>query len=288
MLTLLRILFQCLILLITCPCFAKNIVVFAPHPDDEVLMTAGIINCAVNDGDHIKVVIVTNGDPHTQQEGCIALQESINGLSALGLNSKDIYFLGYRAVTILTLYKNPNEKAVIHLIGEKENWNYTYGLPDKSDYFTSKFGEPALLNTKNLRWAIESILREELPETIYTTRLHDVHCDHRGTNRFVVDGIVSIKRQIPSYSPKLYEAIVHSFDGDDKWPVRDLDVNQVVPFTTPVLLEKKTPLLWSNVHHIPVPIQMLKTPRNDPAVNLKYKAINCHTSKVSDFQLFIC
>ncbi len=283
MLALLIVLFQCLIFLIACPCLAKNIIVFSPHPDDEVLMSAGIINCAVNDGDQIKVVIFTNGDIGGKQAGYIAIQESIDGLSVLGLNSKDIYFLGYRDVTIRTLYNHSNENVVIHLLDEKENWNYSYGLPDKSDYYTSKFGEPALLNVKNLRMAIESILKDDLPETIYTTRLYDAHCDHRGVNRFVVEAIVSVKRQIPSYSPRLFEGIVHSLDGDDKWPIRDLDVNQVVPFTKPVTLGEKTPLSWPDVHHIPVPPQMLKTPRNDPTVNLKYKAIHCHLSKVSDY-----
>ncbi|MEW6607483.1 MAG: PIG-L family deacetylase [bacterium] len=277
-----RTFFLCWFLLITGNCFSKNIVVFSPHPDDEVLMTAGIINCAVNDGDRIKVVIVTNGDPDTKEQGPIALQESINGLAVLGLNPKDIYFLGYRAATIRDLFNKSNENVLIYL-PHKENWNYTYGLPDDPDYFTTKFGEPALLTKKNLKKAIESILKEELPETIYTTRLDDLHRDHQGVHQFVVESIVSIKRQMPSYSPKLYEAIVHSVSGDDKWPARNLDVHQVVPFTCPTTLGILTPRKGSDIHHIPVPPAMLKTPLNDPTVNLKYKAIHCHTSKVNDF-----
>ena len=42
--------------------FAKTILVFAPHPDDEALMGAGIIKTALTNGDTVKVVVVCNGD----------------------------------------------------------------------------------------------------------------------------------------------------------------------------------------------------------------------------------
>src|SRR6516164_1207012 len=40
----------------------KNIVVLAPHPDDEALCCSGVIYNALQHGDNVNIVVVTNGD----------------------------------------------------------------------------------------------------------------------------------------------------------------------------------------------------------------------------------
>ncbi len=44
------------------PIRSESIVVFAPHPDDEVIGCAGIIMQALARGAHVKVVDITSGD----------------------------------------------------------------------------------------------------------------------------------------------------------------------------------------------------------------------------------
>jgi LmbE family N-acetylglucosaminyl deacetylase len=46
--------------------------IFSPHPDDEALMTSGIIEAALNEGIHPRVVIVTTGDYDGGNIGCAA------------------------------------------------------------------------------------------------------------------------------------------------------------------------------------------------------------------------
>ncbi|MGA9544730.1 MAG: PIG-L family deacetylase, partial [Candidatus Sulfotelmatobacter sp.] len=49
----------------------KRILVFAPHPDDEALMASGVIYSALQNGDTVNVVVMTNGD--SQNGGSVTL-----------------------------------------------------------------------------------------------------------------------------------------------------------------------------------------------------------------------
>jgi LmbE family N-acetylglucosaminyl deacetylase len=71
--------------------------IFAPHPDDEVLMTSGVIENAIKEGNKVRVVIVTNGDfgASNKTYGQIRLIESLKALTFLGVRIEDIIFLGY-------------------------------------------------------------------------------------------------------------------------------------------------------------------------------------------------
>src|SRR5215470_14613399 len=44
------------------PARPQSIVIFAPHPDDEVIGCAGVIMQALARGARVKVVAITNGD----------------------------------------------------------------------------------------------------------------------------------------------------------------------------------------------------------------------------------
>jgi membrane protein DedA with SNARE-associated domain len=57
--------------------FAKAILVFAPHPDDEALMAAGIITTALTNGDNVKVVVMTNGNVNGASVGYTREGESV-------------------------------------------------------------------------------------------------------------------------------------------------------------------------------------------------------------------
>src|SRR6267143_677259 len=91
---------------------AKNIMVFAPHPDDEVLMTAGIIADGISRADTVTVVVMTNGDFRGVTVGYTREQESVAGLAYLGLTDQNIVFLGYGDGHTLDIYQSPSDTAV--------------------------------------------------------------------------------------------------------------------------------------------------------------------------------
>jgi LmbE family N-acetylglucosaminyl deacetylase len=93
--------------------FKKNerILILAPHPDDESIACAGIIQKALSAGAQVRVVYLTNGDHNElafivyekrivmrQGEfiylGKLRQKESIKSMKFLGLSEKDLVFLG--------------------------------------------------------------------------------------------------------------------------------------------------------------------------------------------------
>ena len=54
-----------------------NILVLAPHPDDEVLGAGGTIARHVADGDEVHVVILTRGNPEIFSEASIQQVQAV-------------------------------------------------------------------------------------------------------------------------------------------------------------------------------------------------------------------
>ncbi len=89
-----------------------RILVLAPHPDDEVLGTAGILQRAVSMNIPVKVVFFTYGDSNqwsfllyrkhpvfipkaVENMGLVRRDEAISAASILGVKRDDLIFLGY-------------------------------------------------------------------------------------------------------------------------------------------------------------------------------------------------
>jgi len=94
--------------------FKKNerILILAPHPDDESIACAGVIQKALGAGAQVRIVYLTNGDHNElafiiyerritlrQGEfvylGKVRQKESLKAMKFLGLSEKDLVFLGY-------------------------------------------------------------------------------------------------------------------------------------------------------------------------------------------------
>ena len=71
----------------------QNIIVFAPHCDDESLGAGGLINRATKEGSRVKVVLVTDCNKHNI--GSMRKKESISALSVLGVSSSNVSFLNF-------------------------------------------------------------------------------------------------------------------------------------------------------------------------------------------------
>jgi LmbE family N-acetylglucosaminyl deacetylase len=76
------------------PANAKILVV-SPHPDDDVLMSAGVIHKAAQRGEPVRVVYMTNGDVGGEASGYGREREAVRALGRLGVSQDDAIFLGY-------------------------------------------------------------------------------------------------------------------------------------------------------------------------------------------------
>src|SRR6202023_1746507 len=137
---------------------SASIVVFAPHPDDEVIGCAGIMIQALARGARVKVVVITSGDgfdaaaagvthkpvDHLGSDDFFALSrlrqaESRSALEILGGKADDPIVLGYPDGDLGNLYDSTDNKVIRQQFTKK---NETYALIQK-DYHTSVHGKPA-------------------------------------------------------------------------------------------------------------------------------------------------
>src|SRR5579864_9760575 len=133
----------------------ESIVVFAPHPDDEVIGCAGIIMQALARGARVTVVDITSGDgfdaaaaglTHKRidelgPDDFFALSrlrqtQSLNALEILGGKAHDLILLGYPDGDLGNLYHSTDGKVIRQQFTKK---NETYALIQK-DYHSSVHG----------------------------------------------------------------------------------------------------------------------------------------------------
>lgn len=289
------------------------LIIFAPHPDDEALMTSGIIKSALKSGRQVKVVVVTNGDIRGVTVGYQREQETIAAMTTvLGLQASDVIFLGYPDSQLLTVYNNyvKSTDALVANNGRSTTYG-NQGLGDK-DYHTFLTGSPGAYNKPSVVADVTSLLATYRPADIYLTGEYDEHPDHRSVYYFVREGLRQVMGSDPAYRPVLHKTIIHSplsypysdfwppdefrsvplssFAADSNWPNPTAGspfVDRFDPttaFAPPVNVDK-TPLSFAGRESVPVPAEMLST---DPAKNLKYQAVAKYASQRSAYLFAFC
>ena len=82
------------------PPLGRSILVLAPHPDDEVLGAAAVIDVARRSGAQVHVLVATDGERGPDKTGAPDLgeerrEETRRALGDLGLGADAVTFLGY-------------------------------------------------------------------------------------------------------------------------------------------------------------------------------------------------
>jgi LmbE family N-acetylglucosaminyl deacetylase len=202
-----------------------SIVVFAPHPDDEVIGCAGIIQQALGRGARVKVVDITSGDgfdaaaagvthkpvDKVGPEDFFALSrlrqtQSRNALELLGGKANDLIVLGYPDGDLGNLYESTDDKVIRQQFTKKDE---TYALIQK-DYHTSVHGKPAPYKRSSVLDDLGEVLKMLQPTEIYVTDETDGHIDHRAAFWFVRDAAKQV-----GYKGAFYTYLVH---GLPAWP----------------------------------------------------------------------
>ena len=236
-----------------------------PHPDDEVLLGAGIVTWASRLGLPLHVCVATNGDYGCadQTVGRLRLRESLNALEYLGLSQEHVTFLGYADTGM------PEMDSFLQKLMRAERPDTcvpspcgvtTYGLPGASTWHMRRFGREASYCRRDIQQDLRTLLEALEPDTVLTTSLEDTHFDHSALCRFVMEAAAA--RPTP---PAVYQGVVHSLGGDERWPLRD----GAVPFTLPEGVEAYTPVRF------PLPPNMWDGAFDEP---VKRHALRCHVT----------
>lgn len=197
-----------------------RVLIFAPHPDDDLLGAAGVMRAVVKmreasmDAD-LRVVYVTLGDSYAKNQSELKAknvfmkiaeirhQEALAGLAVIGVTKDKAIFLGYPNRGILRIYG---------LKDSKEAYFSPMLLSSKVPFpFAFHPGRP--FSREGLLADIKEIIREFKPTSVFTPTLTDMHPDHDGTTKFVTEALESFP-----VKPKHYEYLIHWDVVEPGWP----------------------------------------------------------------------
>ncbi len=163
-----------------------RILVLAPHPDDEVLGAGGVIQQAVAQQLPIKVVFLTNGDSNqwsfflyrkhpvifpgaVETMGLVRHDEAVNASQILGVDPKNLIFLGYPDFGTLNIWyyhwnqRPPYRSLMTRVIAVPYKNAYRFGAPYKGEEIVQD---------------LRSILRDFKPTKIFVSHPADHNGDH--------------------------------------------------------------------------------------------------------------
>ena len=194
---------------------SDRVLILAPHPDDETIGTGGVIQRALKAGAHVKVVCYTNGDNNElafivyekrlvfKKKAFLNLgetraKETINAMASLGLNEKDIIFLGYPdfgTMEILTKYWQ--DTSPYRSIFPRQN---KVPYPGALSFGAPYMGESILNDLK-------TVILDFRPTKIFVSHPADTNRDHRSLYLFLKVALWDLEGKIKP--PEIFPYIIH-------------------------------------------------------------------------------
>lgn len=204
-----------------------DLLVFAPHPDDETIGAGGVIQQALAAGKQVRVVFATSGDAYPEAASALLRKpiaelrpsdyvslaatrqrEAITAVALLGLSASSLVFLGYPDAAMTAVCANESLSPVESPTTGKRS---TYG-PVVADYHTVSHGQPAPYTRRSAFADVVEILRDSRAAAVYVTDHADTHLDHSAIFELVAAATAAI-----DYVGELLTFVVHS-GPNECWP----------------------------------------------------------------------
>lgn len=252
-----------------------RLLICSPHPDDETICCAGVIQQALAAGAKVKVVYLTNGDANQlafivyekrltfkKREflhmGEVRMREATAATKILGLNESDLIFLGYPDFGTFKIFSQYWQKdkpynsflTKVRVVPYKHN--FSFGAP--------YLGESILAD-------LERILLEYKPNKIFVSHPADLNGDHRALYLFLEIALLDLKKIIEP--PKVYPYLTHCLG----WPAPrhyhpELNLNPPEKFSG-------TDINWQ------------KLELSSKEIEKKYHALLCHKSQTESSAFYL-
>ncbi len=258
------------------PLEAKDrVMIFAPHPDDETIACAGIIQEAVRVGADLHIVYLTNGD-HNQvafivyekrltlrrgefiHMGEVRKKEAIKAAEVLGVSRENLMFLGYPDFGTFAIlsYNWQGSRPYRSLLTRISSVPYKDNLSFRAPY-----------KGESILYDIEKVLLEYKPNKIFVSHPADANVDHKALYLFLQIALQDLKGRIGQ--PKVYPYLVHCLG----WPLprhyhSDLALEPPKQF-------QDTQINWS------------KFTLSKQQLENKHKAILCHKSQTESSAFYL-
>ena len=175
------------------PALGARLLVLAPHPDDEVLGAAGMIDAAVRRGAAVRVVVATDGEAGPDKSGAgnelprRRREETRHALADLGVGAGAIMFLGYADGSLADAWS--------------ERW-------------VARKGDGGQGSADEIVEELRGVLRAAAPGSVVLPMPLDGHPDHAALNRFALLAVVAEFAKEPE--PALLGYLIH---GGQRWPL---------------------------------------------------------------------
>ena len=194
---------------------SDRVVVVAPHPDDEVLGTGGVIQQALAAGADVRVIYLTNGD-HNQiafklYKHSLFLRpseyvafgeqrraEAIAATRLLGLTSDHLVFLGYPDWGTLRIWRDYWRSEVPF----RSDATRATAVPYKEDFSYQHPYRPQAITAD-----FETLFRCFRPTKVFVTHPCDTNPDHRAASNFVRLALLDLHAE--GLRPQLYFYVIH-------------------------------------------------------------------------------
>jgi LmbE family N-acetylglucosaminyl deacetylase len=206
---------------------ATELLVIAPHPDDESLGCGGVIQQALAAGQSVHVVLLTDGDGYPAAASALSgkpvhslapsdflelarvrQNEALAAVHLLGLAPANLIFLGYPNPGLRKIYQAGDGAPYQQPFTQKRE---TYGIA-RPDYHTEIHGKPAAYRKESIQADLTEIIKRFKPSKIYVPSEADKHADHQAAIWFVRDAVKAAR-----YMGPVDTYLIHA-KPNGKWP----------------------------------------------------------------------
>lgn len=207
-----------------------DVLVVAPHSDDEAIGCTGVMLRAIDKGERVGVVVVSNGDGFPRAAAVVAKKDvdqlrpddylelaklrqkhTLKAMGQIGVRREDLMFLAYPDSGLAKLYESTARTPYQQSFTGK---NETYPS-EMQDYHSLVHGKPAPYLKASVIGDLEEIIRTRKPKILYVVNEADSHADHRATFWFTRDAA-----KAAGFEGKLLTYIVHGKPPTDPPTVR--------------------------------------------------------------------
>ena len=252
---------------------SDRILILAPHPDDEAIGCAGLIQQARGIGAEIKVVYLTNGDNNQFafivyekrltfrkgefiHMGQVRRAEAIKAMKLLGLDESQLIFLGYPDFGTFNIFSQYWQ------VPFRSMFTRVFSVPYKNDF---SFG--AHYTGENILNDLEKIILEYKPSIIFVSHPADLNPDHKALYLFLQIALCDLKDKITL--PEVYPYLIHSLG----WP-KPRHYHPELNLEPPLSF-KGSQINWSGLNLTPEQLE------------LKRKAVLCYKSQTESSAFYL-
>ena len=192
-----------------------RVLILSPHPDDEAIGTAGVIQRALKQNAKIRVVCYTNGDSNQLafivyekrltfkkaeflHMGEVRRRETMRAMVSLGINPEDIIFLGYPDFGTLEIFTKYWGDTVPYksLFTKVSRVSYREAMS-----FNAPYQGESILND------LEKIILDFKPTRIFVSHSADTNRDHKSLYLFLRVALWDLEGRINS--PVVLPYVIH-------------------------------------------------------------------------------